>query len=284
MLARPAKRILMVSTHGYVAAHPELGKPDTGGQVVYVLKLSECLARLGYRVDVFTRRFEDQPQVEALSDRVRVVRVPCGGREFIPKETMCDAIPEWIENAYDYITARKLNYAFINSHYWDAGLAGDGLSKRLHVPHLHTPHSIGSWKRDNMDGDPRDLERKYNFRRRIRDEKAVYDQCDVLLATTAQQRDILRASEYDIPAEKIAVVPPGYDDTQFFPVSRATRNALKQELDLDGRIVLALGRMAHNKGYDLLIQAMWRRHGGRARSVFRRAGPQAASLGSGPSR
>jgi mannosylfructose-phosphate synthase len=256
MLPRPVKRILMISTHGYVAAHPELGKPDTGGQVVYVLKLSECLARLGYRVDVFTRQFEGQPQVEALGERVRVVRIPCGGTAFIPKETMCDAIPEWVQNAHDYIAARRLTYAFINSHYWDAGLAGDGLSKRLDVPHLHTPHSIGAWKRDNMDGDPADLERKYNFRRRIRDEKAVYDQCDLLLATTAQQRDILRASEYDIPAEKIAVIPPGYDDTQFFPVSRATRQALKQELDVDGRIVLALGRMAHNKGYDLLIRAM----------------------------
>lgn len=42
------QRILMISTHGYVAAEPELGKPDTGGQVVYVLELSKCLGRMGY--------------------------------------------------------------------------------------------------------------------------------------------------------------------------------------------------------------------------------------------
>ena len=33
--------ICMISTHGYVSAHPELGKPDTGGQVVYVLEKKE---------------------------------------------------------------------------------------------------------------------------------------------------------------------------------------------------------------------------------------------------
>ena len=34
-MARPQRRILMISTHGYVSAQPELGRPDTGGQVVY---------------------------------------------------------------------------------------------------------------------------------------------------------------------------------------------------------------------------------------------------------
>lgn len=38
---------MMISTHGYVAAQPEFGKPDTGGQVVYVLELSKSLARMG---------------------------------------------------------------------------------------------------------------------------------------------------------------------------------------------------------------------------------------------
>ena len=41
------QRVLMVSTHGYVSARPELGKPDTGGQVVYVLELSKAFARTG---------------------------------------------------------------------------------------------------------------------------------------------------------------------------------------------------------------------------------------------
>lgn len=252
----PKNRIMMISTHGYVAAEPELGKPDTGGQVVYVLELSKCLGRMGYDVDILTRRFEDQPAVETVADRVRILRFPCGGNEFIAKETLCAHIPEWVERAADFIEEDALEYAFINSHYWDAGLAGQALSNRFGFPHVHTPHSIGSWKRDSMDGDPAKLEKLYNFRHRIREEKVIYDECNGIIATTPQQRDILTGEAYDAPIEKIRVVPPGYDDTRFFPVSRATRTTLKRELGFTGPIVLALGRMAHNKGYDLLIRAM----------------------------
>jgi mannosylfructose-phosphate synthase len=247
---------MMISLHGYVSGQAELGLPDTGGQVVYVLKLSECLARLGYRVDIFTRRFESQPAIETLGERVRIVRIPAGGPGFIRKEWMCDVIPEWVANAEAYIGRHGLTYAFVDSHYWDAGLAGDEVARRLGIPHLHTPHSIGSWKRDTMEGEPADLERQYNFVRRIRDERAVYDAADAIIATTPQQRDILREGEYEVEPHKIAVIPPGFDDTRFFPVSAATRVAIKRELGVDGQLVLALGRIAANKGYDLLLQAM----------------------------
>jgi mannosylfructose-phosphate synthase len=245
----------MISTHGYVTGQPELGRPDTGGQVVYVLRLSESLARLGYRVDIMTRRFEDQPAIETLSDRVRIVRIRAGSKELIRKEWMCDVIPEWVANAERFITTNRLRYDFVDTHYWDAGLAGDELAGRLGISHVHTPHSLGTWKRDLMDGDPRDLERQYNFTRRIRDERAIYDGADALVATTPQQRDILSGA-YDVPASKITVIPPGYDDTVFFPVSTATRQALKRDLGMEGPIVLALGRIADNKGFDLLLQSM----------------------------
>jgi mannosylfructose-phosphate synthase len=257
-MSMPTQRIMMISTHGYVAAEPELGKPDTGGQVVYVLELSRCLANLGYEVDILTRQFDNQPSEEEVDERVRVLRFPCGGREFIPKETLCHAIPEWVQRVGKFVAASPDEYAFINSHYWDAGLAGQGIANRFRIPHFHTPHSIGSWKRDNMDGDPQELEKKYNFRRRIREEKVVYDECDLLIATTPAQREILTSGEgeYNVPAGKVKVIPPGYDDRRFFPVSRASRKSLKQQLGFEGRNVLALGRIAHNKGYDLLIRAM----------------------------
>src|SRR5712675_109115 len=157
------ERIMMISTHGYVAAEPELGKPDTGGQVVYVLELSKCLGRMGYDVDILTRRFNDQPDRERVADRVRLLRFPCGSNGFIPKETLYEAIPEWVRNVSRFIRRQNLQYSFINSHYWDAGMAGQTLANYFGIPHFHTPHSIGTWKRDNMDGDRRELESKYNF-------------------------------------------------------------------------------------------------------------------------
>ncbi len=249
-------RVMMISTHGYVSSTIEFGKPDTGGQVVYVLELAKSMSRFGYQVDIYTRQFEDQPQIEEVDRDVQIIRIPCGGNEFIGKEWMCEEIPEWSSKAAAYIEKNDLKYDFINSHYWDAGLAGVNLADRLHIPHVHTPHSIGAWKRTNMDGDPAELEKQYNFKKRIKEERIIFQEADGLIATTTQQRDILLGDDYGMAREKITVIPPGYDDTKYFPVSNASRQALKNDHGIEGRVVLALGRMARNKGYDLLIKAM----------------------------
>ena len=256
MPTRPSKRIMMMSLHGYVSAETEMGRPDTGGQVVYVIRLAECLARLGYKVDIFTRRFEGQPEIERINDRTRIVRIPAGGPDLIRKEWLHEVVPEWVTNAAAWIARHELRYAFIDSHYWDAGLAAGALAPKLGIPHLHTPHSIGSWKRDNMDGEAAELENDYNFAIRIREERTVYEEADAVIATTPQQRDVLIGDEYGVEPAKIAMIPPGYDDTRFFPVSPATRQAIKHDIGVDGPLVLALGRVAANKGYDLLLRAM----------------------------
>src|SRR5882757_9434676 len=101
-------RIAMVSTHGYVAAEPPLGAADTGGQVVYVLELAKKIAQLGYEVDIWTRRFEDQPEFDLISDHVRIIRAPCGGRNFIGKEILYYHLDEWAEHALRFIQKRGL--------------------------------------------------------------------------------------------------------------------------------------------------------------------------------
>jgi mannosylfructose-phosphate synthase len=254
--ARP--RIAMVSTHGYVAAIPPLGAADTGGQVVYVLELSKKLTEFGFDVDIWTRRFEDQPEIDVVSEHVRVVRAPCGGPDFIAKEYLARALPEWSKNALDFIAREKLAYTFANSHYWDAGVAAEPLAQALGIPHVHTPHSLGIWKRRQMEndfpGDRESFEERYNFGERIRSERALYAACPLVIATTPEQVDVLTRS-YGLPADKCRMIPPGYDDTRFFPLSDASRRALRQRLGLEGKVVLALGRLALNKGYDLLIDA-----------------------------
>lgn len=248
----------MVSTHGYVAANPPLGAADTGGQVVYVLELSRKLAQLGYQVDIWTRRFADQPELEPVAENVRIIRMPCGGADFIPKEYLYEHLLEWSENALRFINHRKLKYHFINSHYWDAGVAAHHVSDVLGTPHFHTPHSLGIWKKRAMEGDyPGDadkFETQYNFEQRIHHERLLYQNAAMVIATTPQQFDGL-VEDYELPLEKCRMVPPGYDDNRFYPVGESSRQAIRQRLGFSGQVVLALGRLARNKGYDLLLSA-----------------------------
>lgn len=247
----------MVSTHGYVAAQPPLGAADTGGQVVYVLELSKKLAQLGYEVDIWTRRFEDQPESEPVADQVRILRVPCGGNQFIPKEYLSQRMPQWSENVLRYIKRHGLRYDFVNSHYWDAGVAGQHLSDALDIPHVHTPHSLGLWKKRQMEndypGDAEKFENQYNFTERIRRERLLYSDADLVVATTPPQFDLL-LQDYEAPADNCRMIPPGYDDNRFYPVGEASRTAIRQRLGITGKAVLALGRLARNKGYDLLLR------------------------------
>lgn len=248
----------MVSTHGYVAAQPPLGAADTGGQVVYVLELAKKLAQLGYDVDIWTRRFEDQPEIDVVNSRVRVIRMPCGGSKFIAKEYLHLDLMEWAEHALRYIGRHRLKYQFVNSHYWDAGLAAQRMVEALAIPHVHTPHSLGQWKLQQMETDypgQRDtFEKEFNFTERIRQETMLYTECELVVATTPPQLDMLVES-YGVEAKRVCMIPPGYDDNRFYPVSEATRQMIRQRLGFKGPTVVALGRLATNKGYDLLVEA-----------------------------
>ena len=258
-LGRERGRIAMISTHGYVAAEPPLGMPDTGGQVVFVLELSKMLAELGYVVDIWTRQFEDQPERETVAENVEIRRVPCGGPDFIPKEYLYKSLNEYTAKMKNIIAMEGIEYDFINSHYWDAGLVGQAISQHLETPHVHTPHSIGSWKRKKMEEDfPEDkqtFDKTYNFTERIRHEQALYRECDTLVATTPIQVDLF-AEDYGIGQDKIVMIPPGYDDSRFYPVSDASREVIRERMGFSEKLVVtSIGRLSRNKGFDLLVDA-----------------------------
>ena len=191
------KRILMVSTHGYFEGKPSFGRADTGGQIVFVIELSKALAKLGYKVDILTRQFEDFLQIEEITQEVRIVRTPCGGRDFIPKEYLVDYLPELIDGFVKYCQENSLKYDFIDSHYWDAGFVGIKLASSFNIPHIFTPHSLGIWKEMRMrqaaieegkEIDEIEFEKKFNFKQRNATEKEIMESVNHVIATTPEQK------------------------------------------------------------------------------------------------
>ncbi|MGJ8759895.1 MULTISPECIES: glycosyltransferase [unclassified Polaribacter] len=251
------KSILMISLHGYVGAHAELGKPDTGGQVVYVLELADRFSRLGKRVDLVTRQFEDQPEYDVVDDNFSVWRIPFGGKKFIRKEDMHDHLKKFVTNTLAAIKKENKKYDVVYSHYWDAGWAGQKIAEELGICHVHTPHSLGWWKQHSMgsDMDEKEMEKTYRFKERIRKEYFVYQMCNFVIATTLPQVDLL-VQQYDVLSRNCSMIPPGIDENRFFPVPSKENDKIRLKYDIKPTDILALGRMAHNKGYDLLIRSL----------------------------
>ena len=258
------KRALMISTHGYFEKQPNFGLTDTGGQIVFVIEVSKAMAKHGYKVDILTRQFEDFPAIDPINEDVRIVRIPCGGRDFIPKEYLVKDLPEIINGFKAFCQENDLQYEFIDSHYWDAGFVGMKLAEAFGVPHMFTPHSLGIWKQRNMEQamikegkeiDTEAIEREFNYSERNETEKAIMHAADRALATTPEQKDIIR-DDYGIPEEKIAVIPPGFDEDRYRKLDRATVKEVVEKRKLPPRFVLSVGRIASNKAYDLLVKAM----------------------------
>jgi len=257
------KRILMVSTHGYFEGKPSFGRADTGGQVVFVIELSKALAKLEYKVDILSRQFEDFEQIEQLAEDVRIVRMPCGGSHFIPKEYLVEYLPELVDGFVKYCQENRLEYNFIDSHYWDAGFVGMKLASTFNIPHIFTSHSLGVWKETRMrqsaaeegiEINEADFEKEYNFRQRNATERAIMESVKRTVATTPAQKQVI-SEQYGIPAENVVVITPGFFPEKYRKIDKSSLSSVIEKYKLPARFIFTVGRMASNKGYDLLIKA-----------------------------
>ncbi len=248
------KTICMLSTHGYFDPVPQLGRTDTGGQVVYVLQLAKALTTHGMKVDIFTRWFDQsKPQIDPVPGcaDVRIVRIPAGPWEFIPKEKIYEVLPELARNMIGFIREQDLNYDLYHGHYVDAGIVTLDVAGEFVRPAFFTAHSLGAWKREQMGGDPVAMEKKYNFEHRISEELRIFKQVKAQTVTTKVQEEKLEQL-YGFTSDNVAVISPGVDVHSFRPPKAGQE---KVKTDLPDRYVFCLSRIDANKGHDLLLQA-----------------------------
>lgn len=244
----------MLSTHGYFDPIPQLGITDTGGQVVYVLELAKALSKLGIKIDIYTRWFDkSKKQIDPVPGypEVNVIRIVAGPWEFIPKEFIYEILPELSQNMISFIRQNKLNYDLYHGHYVDAGIVTLEVAKAFHKPTFFTAHSLGAWKKDQMGGDPGEMEKKFNFEHRIQEEMRIFKNVNAQTVTSIVQLEKMEAL-YHFKPTNIIDIPPGVDiHTYQLP----TKEVLAQRTNLPQKYVFCISRIETNKGHDFLLHA-----------------------------
>lgn len=258
--------------------------PDFGGQLVYVKEVSAAIAAFGHQVDILTRQIIDPnwPEFAAPLDTypkiegVRIVRIPCGPKHFLPKEELWPHLgPEWVPNILAcYEGEGHLPDAF-TTHYADGGLSGALLAQATGRPFTFTGHSLGAQKMDKLQASQtnlKELEQRFRFTRRIMAERVSMNHANRIITSTHQEQ----SEQYGHQAyqgainpqntKRFAVIPPGVNRRIFSPKKGkedaviAKRITTTQERDLNkGRqslpMVLVSSRLDEKKNHIGIVKA-----------------------------
>jgi D-inositol-3-phosphate glycosyltransferase len=242
-------RVAMLSYHTCPLA--TLGGKDTGGMNVYVRDLTRELGRVGIHVDVFTRS-QDEHVPHVLHDLGygnRVVHVPAGPEQPLPKRELAGYLPQFAEGIKAFAAEKGIRYDLIHSHYWMSGLAAEMLSDAWNIPIVHMFHTLGEMKNRIAQNDS-EKEGAY----RLDGERRVLARADKVIAATLAEKAQLQWL-YKADTRKIAVIPPGVDTCHFYPIPS---DEAKEFIGIpkDDRLILFVGRIEPLKGVDTLIRAV----------------------------
>lgn len=267
--------IVHISIHGLVRGHNiELGRDaDTGGQIQYVVELARELGKspeVG-RVDLFTRQIFDSrvssdyaQAEEQLSDKAHIVRLPCGPRRYLHKESLWPHLESFIDQALQHFRRLQRLPDAIHGHYADAGYVGAMLANVLEVPFIFTGHSLGLIKQARLlekGLTDAQMDERYRIKRRIEAEEVALNSASLVITSTHQEVQEQYAKYDNYMPDRMVVIPPGVDLTRFCAASQNTSaTALQAQLNRflqqpDKPMILALSRADERKNINGLLKA-----------------------------
>lgn len=242
------RRIALISEHASPLSC--LGGIDSGGQNVYVEQVARGLGRIGYEVDVFTRRdAADLPTVAELAPRVRVIHITAGPARCVPKEDLLPYMDEFSDRMASYCGGR-VPYDLAHANFWMSGLVAARLKRRCGLPFVITFHALGKVRRLHQGGADRFPPQ------RVAVEGETMKEADRVIAECPQDEDD-QVRLYGADPCKISVVPCGFDPDELWPLDKSLSRR-RLGLDRRERIVLHVGRMVPRKGVDDAIVAFAR--------------------------
>jgi glycosyltransferase involved in cell wall biosynthesis len=255
------RSIALISEHASPLA--AVGGIDAGGQNIYVAQIARQLGRLGYTVDVFTRRDSGRlPELVDYAPGVRIVNVPAGPPSYVRKEEMLPLMEEFSDYVCEF-ARRDGGYLLSHANFFMSALVSARLKERLGTPFVVTFHALGRVRRRHQrDADQFPLER-------LQIEERTIACADGIIAECPQDRADL-TTLYGADQRRISVIPCGFDKGEFWPITKPfARRALS--FASSEPLLLSVGRLTPRKGLDNLIRGLARlsqEQGIRARLVI----------------
>ncbi len=216
-----------------------------GGLAPHITELSEALALIGHQVHIFTRN-KDMPSYEIING-VHYHRVyhDLYGGIVQQMDSMCDSM----YNAFVDVTGRFGDFDLTHVHDWHPVNLVCRLKEEYGLPFAITYHST-EWRRNgNKHADWWEAHEISH-----REWRGGYDSSIVIATSTKLKSEIQYL--YQIPDEKIAIVPNGiHEDRMWMDVDPGR---VKEEYGLHpcAPVVLFVGRMNYQKGPDLLLRSV----------------------------
>lgn len=233
--------IALISVHSDPAA-------DADSQNVYVRSLGEALSRLGWQVDMFTRKSDpSQAQIVQHNPHCRTIRLTAGAEEFIHRQKLIGCLPEFLKQLRQFQREHNLEYRLIHTNYWLSAWVGMELKKTQPLRHIHTHHSLGAVKYV-FESDIPNITKT-----RLAIEKTCLETADLNIATCPQQRDFLR--ELVSEQGNVEIISSG-TDTNLFGSIAASQARKKLEIESDIFNILYVGSFNKSCGIETLIKAL----------------------------
>ena len=224
----------------------QAGSRDTGGMSTYLLGLSGALGRQGHLIDLYTRAANPfQAEILEIATNVRLIQIDDGFGS-PAKNKLYNHFPAIADKIDKFCHRTGSAYEIIFSHYWLSGCVGRTLQQRWKTPHLLMFHTLGLAKNEACQGENEP-------QLRIDEEEALARESDRIIVAAKQEKERMLAY-YDLPPEKVSVIPSGIDRDLFRPGDR-----VKAKLQLGfgkEKLILYVGRIEPVKGLDLLIKAV----------------------------
>ncbi len=230
--------IQMFSIHGLLRSENlELGyDADTGGQVKYVIELGNALSKHPdiRQVDLFTRMISNKSfsedysnPIETVNDKLRIVRIQCGGTKYLRKELLWPHLDEFVDKTIKFIKRNRAVPDIVHGHYADAGYVAKELSRIFGIPFVFTGHSLGKSKKErllNQGYDEKELAKQTNelnrqikIDHRIEAEERILNYADLVVTSTLQEVEEPYASYRNFKLPHYQIIPPGIDIEKFQP-------------------------------------------------------------------